>query len=173
MSDFPPHFRRPGGGESPHVFRLSRYDPPVPCQHCQSMSRGERLRWEYNTAMRRGLAILLVALFSFSPIAPAVFASDGDSRLPACCRRGGKHGCAMMASQPASPSGHAVQAAPCRFFPLAKAISPGRTVSLPPASQAMVAGLLSHPISRSQAESVYRIPYHRAGQQRAPPISPL
>ena len=163
MSDFPPHFRRPGGGESPHVFRLSKYDPPVPCQH----------RWEYNTAMRRGLAILLVALFSFSPIAPAVFASDGDSRLPACCRRGGKHGCAMMAGQPASSSGHAVQAAPCGFFPVAKAIAPGRTVSLPPASQAMLAGLLSHSVSRFQAESVVRIPYHRAGQERAPPISPL
>jgi hypothetical protein len=168
-----PHFRRPGGGESPRVFRLSKYDPAVPCQHRRSMSRGGGLRWEYNTAMRRRLAMLLVALFSFSPIAPAVFASDGDSRLPACCRRGGKHGCAMMASQPASPSGHAVQAATCRLFPPAKAIAPVRTVSLSAVSRATFAELPSHPASRSQADAVYRIAYNRAGQQRAPPISPL
>jgi hypothetical protein len=168
-----PHFRRPGGGESPRVFRLSKYDPAVPCQHRRSVSRGGGLRWEYNTAMRRRLAMLLVALFSFSPIAPAVFASDGDSRLPACCRRGGKHGCAMMASQPASPSGHAVQAATCGLFPPAKAIAPVRTVSLSAVSLATFAELPSHPASRSQADAVYRIAYNRAGQQRAPPISPL
>jgi hypothetical protein len=123
--------------------------------------------------MRSSFAMLLVALFSFSLIGPAVFASNGDSSLPACCRRGGKHGCAMTASQSASSSGHSVQAARCRFFPPAKAIPPGRTVNLPGVSRAISAGLLSHPASRSQTEAVYRISYSRAGQERAPPTSPL
>ena len=37
--------------------------------------------------------MLLLALFSFSLISPAVLASDADSKLPACCKRNGKHHC--------------------------------------------------------------------------------
>ena len=115
--------------------------------------------------------MLLVALFGLSPMSPLVLASDADSRLPACCRRGGKHSCAMTASQPASSSGQSVQAARCPFFPLAQAIPPGRTVCLPGVSRAVFAGLVSHPASRSQAEAVYRVFRGRSGQGRAPPNS--
>ena len=117
--------------------------------------------------------MLLVALFGFAPISPLVLASDADSRLPACCRRGGKHSCAMMASQPASSSGPTLQAARCVSFPPAQAIPPGRTVSLRGVSRAIFAGLVSHPASRSQTEAVYRVFYRRAGQGRAPPNSLL
>ena len=123
--------------------------------------------------MLRGLALLLVAVFGLSPMSPLVLASDADSRLPACCRRGGKHSCSMTASQPASSSGESAQAARCRFFPPAQAISPGRTVSLPGVSRAVFAGLVSHPASRSEAETVYREFYSRSGQERAPPNSLL
>jgi len=119
--------------------------------------------------MRGSIAVLLVTVFSFSLISPAVFASDADARLPACCRHGGKHGCAMKASQTAPSSGPSVLAGRCRFFPSAKAIPPGRTVSLPGVSQAIFAGLLSHPASHPQTEALYRISYSRAGQERAPP----
>ena len=40
--------------------------------------------------MRRVPAILLLAVFSFSLISPALFASETESNLPACCRRDGK-----------------------------------------------------------------------------------
>jgi hypothetical protein len=113
--------------------------------------------------------MLLVALFGFSPISPLVLARDADSRLPACCRRGGKHSCGMMARQPASSSGQTLQAARCRFFPPAQAIPPGRTVSLRGVSRAIFGGLVSHPASRSQTEALYRISYSRSGQERAPP----
>jgi len=115
--------------------------------------------------------MLLVAVFSFSLISPAVFAWDADSRLPVCCRRGGKHGCAMMPGQ--SPaSGHSVQAARCRFFPPGKAVPPGRSVSLSGVCQAIFATLPVHPASRSRTETLYRISYSRAGQERAPPALP-
>jgi hypothetical protein len=115
--------------------------------------------------------MLLVALFGLSPISPLVFASDADSSLPACCRRGGKHSCAMTASQPASSSGQSVQAPRCRFFPPAQASPPGRTVSLRGVSRAIFGELVSHPASRSQTEAFYRVFYSRAGQGRAPPNS--
>jgi hypothetical protein len=122
------------------------------------------------SAMRRALAILLLALFSFPLITPALFASDEDSNLPACCRRGGKHHCAMMAMQSESPSGPAAQAARCSSFPAASEI-PGRpAVSLPAVFQAIFAGLLSHPASCPQAEALCRISYSRAGQKRGPPV---
>jgi len=119
--------------------------------------------------MRRGFAMLLVVLFSFSLIAPAVFAADAGSRLPACCRRGGTHGCAMTSSQSDSPSGPAAQAARCRFFPPTKAVQ-GRTISLPGVSQAISVGLVSHPASRPLTEALYRTSYSRASRQRGPPM---
>ena len=115
--------------------------------------------------------MLLVAMFGLAPISPLVLARDSDSRLPACCRRGGRHSCAMTASQPASSSGQTLQAARCRFFPAAQAISPGRTVSLRGVSQAIIGGLVSQPGYHYQAEAVYRAFYSRSGQERAPPYS--
>src|ERR1035441_2588870 len=123
--------------------------------------------------MLRGIAMLLVALFGLSPISPLVFASDADSRLPACCRRGGQHSCAMTGGQPASSSGQTLQAARCRFFPPAQASPPARTVSLRGVSQAIFGGLISRPASHSQTETVYRTACSRASQGRAPPNSLL
>ena len=120
-------------------------------------------------SMRRMSAILLMALFSFSLISPAVFVADADSKLPVCCRRGGKHHCTMTPSQSESSSGPAVQAGRCPFFPTAKAGPASRTVSLPGISQAISAGIASHPASRTQTESLFRISYSRAGQKRGPP----
>jgi len=47
----------------------------------------------YDDDVRRTLAAALLTLFSFSLIVPLVFASDPESKLPACCRRAGKHRC--------------------------------------------------------------------------------
>jgi hypothetical protein len=118
--------------------------------------------------VRRSFAMLLVALFGFSPIGPAVFASDVDLRLPTCCRRAGEHGCAMKPSQPAT-SAPSAQAGRCRFFPPAKAIPPGRTLSLQGISQAIFAGLVSRPASRPPTEALYRISDSRSRQVRGPP----
>src|ERR1019366_354828 len=118
--------------------------------------------------MLRGIAMLLVALFGFAPISPLVLASDADSRLPACCRRSGKHSCAMTASQPASSSGQTLQAARCRFFPPTQAVPPGRTVSLRGVSGAIFGGLVSRPASRCRTEAVYG--YSTAAPVKAEPL---
>jgi len=117
--------------------------------------------------MRRLLALLLTALFGLSPISPAVFAQDPDSKLPACCRRGGKHPCAQAASQ--TESGPGFVAGRCAFFPSGQAAPTSSTVSLPGIAPAIFAGLDSHPTSRPQVESLFRITYNRAAQKRGPP----
>jgi hypothetical protein len=75
--------------------------------------------------MRRILAITLLLAFG-SPLAIPLLASvadlqskDAQSSLPACCRRNGKHHCALtMATALAGVNnGPAMQAPPCPLYP--------------------------------------------------------
>lgn len=75
--------------------------------------------------MRRALALLLLGLFSFSLSSPFLLADQPE--LPACCRRDGKHRCAMadMAAQSDSTQGAGVQAilAKCPLYPKAGTVA--------------------------------------------------
>jgi hypothetical protein len=119
--------------------------------------------------MARVAAILLAALLSFSLISPAVLAADAYSNLPACCRRGGTHQCAMTANESGSSSGSSAQAARCLAYPAAKGVPASATISLPAISRAVFAGLVNHPASRPQTDALWRISYSRASQKRGPP----
>jgi hypothetical protein len=114
---------------------------------------------------RRLTALFLLLWPVLLPIAPA---PGADSKLPACCRRGGMHHCAMTMGQPESSPGPALQSR-CLFFPNGPAVPVSRTFCLPQASQVIFVGLVSHPPSRLQAETLCRISYSRAGQKRGPP----
>jgi hypothetical protein len=48
--------------------------------------------------MQRLLALLLLSVIGYLPVAPAL-ASTGTAALPACCRAHGKHKCAMRSQQ--------------------------------------------------------------------------
>jgi len=73
--------------------------------------------------VRRFSAILLLALLSFSLLTPAL-ASDSNSKLPACCRRQGKHHCATAAGGGAWKSGAGFVAnARCRVYPAGAVLS--------------------------------------------------
>jgi hypothetical protein len=121
--------------------------------------------------VRRISAILLLALFSFSLISPAVFAADPESSLPACCRRNGKHHCAMMAIEAASSSGPSVQAAPCASFPSIRAVPTSAATGLLKTSAAVFASVFSHPASSPQTEQLLRNSFTLSGQKRGPPLS--
>jgi hypothetical protein len=56
--------------------------------------------------LRRFSAILLLFVFGLSLLSP-LFGADAESSLPACCRKAGKHHCAMAGSNDSqnSPSG--------------------------------------------------------------------
>ncbi|MFZ0591926.1 MAG: hypothetical protein WAM39_15785, partial [Bryobacteraceae bacterium] len=121
------------------------------------------------TAVHRISATLLIVLFGFSPISPAVFALDEDSNLPACCRRAGKHHCAKAANQFEPASGPAFNAGRCSQFPAVQAVPANRTATLPGTARAIFSKLVSHPASCRQAEAICRISYSRTGQKRGPP----
>ena len=69
--------------------------------------------------MRRALAIFLLAVIS-SPLVAPLLQADTASDLPACCRRDGKHHCAMasMADEASSATPAFTQFHPkCPLFP--------------------------------------------------------
>jgi hypothetical protein len=73
--------------------------------------------------MRRAMGSLLLALFSFTLIAPALRSSAGREVAP-CCRRDGKHHCAAMneAVRPDAPAWNTTQSK-CPFVPGAGFVS--------------------------------------------------
>jgi hypothetical protein len=113
--------------------------------------------------VRRITAGLLLALFGFSLIAPALLA-DEDSNLPACCRRLGEHRCAIAASQGAS----FIQERCPRFPSGSASLAASATAAITPA-QGVFATIVSRPAAHAQTETHYRASFNRAWQKRGPP----
>src|ERR1041384_748053 len=102
--------------------------------------------------MRRTWAILLLALFSFPLISPAVLASDARAKLPACCRRDGQHHCTATAST----GGPGLQAARCFSFPSAKAAPETRNFGALPVARAGFAHWIHFATTQPAAQSLCR-----------------
>src|SRR5579863_7980448 len=117
----------------------------------------------HNAVVRRIMAGLLVAVFSFSLIAPALLAKE-DSNLPACCRRLGEHHCTLAAS----PGASFIQER-CPHFPLGSAsLAASESAAVTPA-QVVFAAIVSHPAAHAQTEAHYRVSFSRAWHKRGPP----
>ncbi len=123
--------------------------------------------------MRRALAMLLVIGFGLPLIAPAFASGPDEASLPACCRRNGAHHCSMAGMTTVNvPSHDRSVSAKCPYAPWA-----GPVLMLPhafgahtrSAAEAATAGPAA---IIGEAESGYRISFHRARQKRGPP-SPL
>jgi len=123
--------------------------------------------------VRRILAFALVALFSFSLLEPLAFASDPTSKLPACCRRLGKHHCEMLLAELESASGPSLESAPCRAFPPARAITASPDAGLLQAPLTTSVALIAHNAVHPPADSRDRITFRATCQKRGPPHSPL
>jgi hypothetical protein len=121
--------------------------------------------------MRRISATFLLAVLGFTAAIPLVFA-DPESSCPVCCRRDGKHHCAMMAAQQDSSAGPALRAvrATCPYFPSSGPVPVYSGGAEPEASPAIFASLISHPAVQAQSEARYRISLTRTHQKRGPPI---
>lgn len=124
----------------------------------------------YTQAMRRCLASLLVALFSFALISPAVFASNAEGSLPACCRRAGKHHCSMS-SEVGSTSGPALRAARCASFPGAQPapVNPSSTFFLS-SIQTTLVSLASSDV-QGPVDQVFSSIHDPATPKRGPPVT--
>jgi hypothetical protein len=121
--------------------------------------------------MRRLVALPLLALFSISLIGPAVFVTNADSSVPECCRRDGRHRCAMAENGSEPGSGPVLQSDTCPSFPGAHAMAPRPDPGQVGIYQALVGVSAGHAASRARPESLFRISFSRAGQKRGPPIS--
>jgi hypothetical protein len=119
--------------------------------------------------MRRFLASLLLALFTIPLIVPALHA-NGDSSLPECCRRGGKHHCAMsdMAQEsPGAPSVKAIQAK-CPLFPRTSA-APGFGVTVLPAVLRLDIEIQSFAATLHTSNDLYTVYRGFSVPKRGPP----
>src|SRR3954447_6818404 len=109
--------------------------------------------------VRRSWAMMLLAIFSFSLIAPAMSASP-ESKLPSCCSRAGKHHCSSMGATDAqdSPSLPSLRDAGqrCPYYPAGGAAPVQAYAALHVNSQALFAELVSHPAAQAQTEARYR-----------------
>ncbi len=128
--------------------------------------------------LRKLIAIALLALFGM-PFASSLFALQAKSelRLPACCRRNGKHHCIMSTAErmQAQDDKPALQQVPEQCPYCSAAVLPahhpvGHGVSV---GQAIYASLVSHPAITPQTESKFRTARERTRGKRGPPESTI
>jgi hypothetical protein len=118
----------------------------------------------HNARVRRVLASLLLAVFSFLPFVPVLLADD--SNLPACCRRLGAHRCAMGSTDTREAS--FIQQR-CAQFPLAGAALAASGMAAVTPSQGVFGAIVTHAAPHAQTEARYRVSFSRAWQKRGPP----
>jgi hypothetical protein len=122
----------------------------------------------HNVCVRRLLAISLLMLFGLPFAAPLFGANAAEANLPICCRRDGKHHCAMMSMD--ESTGRALRTVgekcPYSVAPPAILVLPSYT---PSTAQSVFAGVIRHPTSAPQVEAQRRISFDRARQKRGPP----
>jgi hypothetical protein len=113
----------------------------------------------------------MLLVFAGNTALPALFA-DPEWNLPACCRRDGKHHCAMMdmAGIAQDDGGAYWKSTPrkCSQFPKTGAslcagkTGPRRAFDIGPI-------VSSHPTVAAQTEVLYRISHSRCREKRGPP----
>ena len=124
--------------------------------------------------MRPALTSLLLAVLSFPLIAPVLFANSA-SDLPSCCRRNGKHHCAMvnMTDQGELPAVPTVQAArpKCPLFPKAGFVAVSSKTKLFSVSPRVGPPHLVRFAVQNKNENPSRIAFRDSGQKRGPPAT--
>jgi hypothetical protein len=124
-------------------------------------------------SLRRLLSILLLVAFGLPVVSPLLAMERMDqTRLPACCRRDGKHHCMASMSDRNSLSkttrAFSTPTEKCPYCP--SAIIAGHTDLLAlPTAKAVFASLVSHTSGIAQTESLRRISRDRSRQKRGPP----
>lgn len=121
--------------------------------------------------MRRAIAISLMMLFSWTLIAP-ISVPDNQASLPACCRKNGKHHCAMriMGLLAGSQSGFTTVAEKCPCYPLNAGSTNSPQYQVKPAGT-FYAEFVSYPALALQSEALYCISSLRSHQKRGPPLA--
>jgi hypothetical protein len=125
--------------------------------------------------MRTALSSLLIAVFSFPLIAPVLLANT-TSDLPSCCRRNGKHGCAMVdiADREGLPASPNVQASrpKCPLFPKAGFVAVSSKTTVLSVSPRVGPPHLFHLAIQKKNENPPRIAFRGSAPKRGPPAIP-
>src|ERR1700722_15415913 len=114
-----------------------------------------------------------MAVFGFSPIAPAFYRDDAASNLPACCRRLGAPHCSTVVGAIAlaeAPFGARLKGV-CSSYGHTPAVSasPLQNLKLFGASHAVGSSVASHPAPAAQPLSLLRIALSQSLHKRGPP----
>ena len=123
--------------------------------------------------MRRFLSILLLAFFGLALASPLLgLGVNGDAGLPACCRRTGKHHCAMGTADRNQDQHGPTLSMISEKCPCCPGVIPSMQPNVlgPPAAGAIYAHIVSHPACVAQTESKWRIARDRSRQKRGPPV---
>ncbi|WP_446742837.1 hypothetical protein [Silvibacterium acidisoli] len=120
--------------------------------------------------MRRLQAIMLLLFFCALQSMPVLgITKDSNGELPACCRRAGKHHCAMQ-MEAMTKSGLAFKSITEKCScPMHPSVSSQGFTAFVAAKDVFYAGVLSHPACHAQSEAHYRVSFDRSRQKRGPP----
>jgi hypothetical protein len=118
--------------------------------------------------VRRLLAISLLMLFGLPFALPFFGEKAAEASLPVCCRRDGKHRCAMATMDPSQGSSMRTIGEKCPYSiaPPAILVLPTFTPSI---AASVFAGITQHPAVAAQAEAQRRVSFDRTRQKRGPP----
>jgi hypothetical protein len=117
--------------------------------------------------MRRLVANALLLLCAVATILPCLLEALQDN-LPACCRRGGQHHCAMMAAVSSTgPSLHAISDQ-CPLYPRATFVARNHTAS-PQATRSLFASIVWQPVLLAPADARHLTVNTRSHHKRGPP----
>jgi hypothetical protein len=120
-----------------------------------------------NKAVPRVIAVALLVLL-FSDAASTLLSAGTDTVLPPCCRRDGKHQCALQIS---SGQGSSTGMAASRCPSFAKQTTPAKmSHPAPPSLHSYITPLFSHPAAKAQTEARRRMSDSRCRQKRGPPV---
>lgn len=120
--------------------------------------------------MRRLLCLVLLAVFGLPIVAPAfALGQDPDANLPVCCRRHGKHHCAMLleALNRAHSGPQAVALCPCYPQHTVAPVAGGHLLAIHASQRS--SSLLTALAPRIAAESHPRLAPAPARPSRGPP----
>jgi hypothetical protein len=127
--------------------------------------------------LRKLLSILLLVVFGLPVVSPLfALSTTGGTRLPACCRRDGKHHCMASTVDGGSLTRSGAQfsaaAEKCPYCPSVVSIRHNERLAVP-VGDAVFASLVGHPSAVAQTESMRRISLDRSRQKRGPPVLSL
>ena len=123
--------------------------------------------------LRKLLSILLLVVFGLPVVSPLfALSTTGATRLPACCRRDGKHHCVAGTADGGNLTRSGAQfSAPsekCPYCPSVISMRHNERLAVP-IGDAVFASLVSQSSGVAQTESLRRISLDRSRQKRGPP----